>query len=228
MQPTMDETMSERIDELLKAAGKSAAQASVEAGMGKDFIRDLKRRPVRPGAENLSRLAATLGTSPEYLLYGKEDSSTLPTVGLPIIGVVEAGQFRDITLEDQDQEHETVNVVRDKRYPQARQYALRISGDSMNQKFADGTYAICVSFADTGLALKTGMIVHVERRIANAHLVETTLKEVQFRGKRCFLVPRSSNAKHKPIEISAEYEDDELTQTRVQGLVIGSYAPVDF
>jgi SOS-response transcriptional repressor LexA len=228
LNPAMDEKMSERIDELLKKLGKKASRASVEAGMGKDFIRDLRRRPVRPGAESLSRLAQTLKTTPEFLLYGKTGGSILPVEGLPIIGVVEAGQFRDITLADQDEEFATVNVVRDRRYPHARQYALLVSGDSMNKKFDDGTYAICVSFPETGLALKSGMIVHVERSIAGTQLVETTLKAVEMRGRKCFLVPLSTNLKHKEIEISQEHEDDEVTQTRVQGLVVGSYKPVEF
>ena len=196
--------------------------------MGKDFIRDLRRRPVRPGAESLLRLAQILKTNPEYLLYGKSGGSTLPVEGLPIIGVVEAGQFRDITLADQDEEFPTVNVVRDGRYPQARQYALRVSGDSMNELFDDGSFAICVSFPETGLALKSGMILHVERRIAGTHLIETTLKAVEMRGRKCFLIPRSTNPRHKAIEINQEHEDDEVAQTVVQGLVVGSYKPVEF
>jgi SOS-response transcriptional repressor LexA len=222
----MDGTISDRIDQLLRETGKSAASASREAGMSPDFIRDLKRKPkVKPGAESLTKLANVLNTTPEYLLYGKADASVLPVKGLPVVGVVEAGQFRDITLIDQDEEHRTVNVVKDGRYPQARQYALRVSGDSMDQMFADGSYVICVSFADTGLNPKSGMIVHVERRIAGTHLVETTLKEVEYRGRRCFLLPRSTNTKHKPIEI---HPDDEKTETVIQGLVIGAYTEVRF
>jgi SOS-response transcriptional repressor LexA len=224
----MDGTMIDRIEERLRELGMSASQASTAAGMGKDFIRDIRRRPVRPGAESLARLARTLKTTPEYLLYGKEAGSTLPTEGLPIIGVVEAGQFRDITLADQDEEFATVNIVRSNKFPHARQYALRVSGDSMNELFEDGSYAICANFAETGLALKSGMVLHVERRIAGTHLVETTLKEVEFRGKKCFLKPRSTNPKHKAFEITPEHEDEEVTQTRVQGLVIGSYKPLDF
>lgn len=222
----MDGTISDRIDELLRTAGKSAAEASREAGMSSDFIRDIKRKPaVKPGAENLAKLANVLQTTPEYLLYGTKRGSTLPVKGLPVIGVVEAGQFRDITLADQEEDFQTVNVVRDGRYPRARQYALRVSGDSMDLKFADGTYVICASFSDTGLDPKNGMIVHVERRIAGTHLVETTLKEVEYRGRRCFLVPRSSNAKHKPIEV---HPDDEKTETVIQGIVIGTYSEVRF
>lgn len=221
----MEKDIADRIEDRLRALNMTAAKASRLSGMSPDFIRDLKRRPTKPGADSLARLAKTLKTSPEYLLYGKLDSRTLTVEGLPVIGVVEAGQFRDITLINQDEEYEKVNVVRDEKFPHARQYALRVSGDSMNEKFADGSYVICVSFADTGLALKGGMIVHVERRIAGTHLVETTLKQVEDKNGARYLVPRSSNPRHKPIEVSF---DDDMTETKVQGLVVGSYIPVSF
>lgn len=221
----MDSDISDRIEERLRALNLSAAKASKLAGMSPDYIRDLRRRPVRPGAESLARLAETLKTTPEFLLYGKTESQTVEVKGLQVVGVVEAGQFRDITLTSQDDEFETVNVVGDAKYAHARQYALRVSGDSMNELFADGSYVICASFADTGLELKSGMIVHVERRIAGTHLVETTLKQVQDRGGKRYLIPRSTNPKHKPIGVN---HDDDLTETIVQGLVIGTYSPVEY
>lgn len=221
----MKETMPDRIDKLLKDAGKTAAQASIEAGMGKDFIRDIKRRGIQPGSKSLAQLAQALKTSSDYLLYGKEGLTPLPVQGLPVVGVIEAGQFRDITLSDQDEEYQTVNVVRDGRYPHARQYALRVSGDSMNELFSDGSYVICADFGETGLALKDGMILHIERTIANTHLVETTLKQLSIKGAKRFLVPRSTNARHKTVELA---EPDDMTDIAVRGLVVGSYSPVLF
>lgn len=220
----MDKDISDRINQRLAALNMSAAKASRLSGMSADFIRDLKRRPIKPGAESLAKLARTLKTTPDFLLYGKAESPTVVVEGLPVIGVVEAGQFRDITLVSQDEEYETVNVVRDEKFPHARQYALLVSGDSMNEKFADGSYVICVSFPDTGLQLRSGMVVHVERHIAGTHLIETTLKEVQDRAGRRLLIPRSTNPRHKPIEVNG----DEKTEIKVQGLVVGSYTPVRY
>lgn len=220
----MQKDIADRITQRLQALNMSAAKASRLSGMSPDFIRDLKRRPIKPGAESLARLAKTLKTTPEFLLYGKSGSPTLEVEGLPVVGVVEAGQFRDITLVSQDDEYETVNVVRDRKFPHAMQYALRVSGDSMNEIFDDGDYVICVRFADTGLDIRARMVVHVERRIAGTQLVETTLKQVEERAGRRYLVPRSTNPKHKPIEV----DGDEKTEIHVQGLVVGSYTPIEF
>lgn len=90
----------------------------------------------------------------------------------------------------------------------------------MNEKFPDGCYVTCVEFASSGLQLKTGMILHVERMIAGTQLVETTLKEVEFVDKRVRLVPRSSNPKHKPFFLNG----GEDTEIHVRGIVIGMWA----
>jgi len=221
----MNDAMHKRIKERLESLGMSAAAASRKAGLSPDFIRDMMRKGARPGAENLAKLAKTLKTSPEYLLQGNEPTRTIDVVGMPVIGVIEAGQFRDITLINQDEEYPMVNVVQDDRFPHARQYALRVSGDSMNKLFPDGSYAICAEFADTGMRLKDGLVLHVERYIAGTHLVETTLKQVESSNGKRFLAPRSTNPRHKPVEIT---EDTDLSELKVRGLVIGSYTPQHF
>lgn len=218
----MNNGMRKRIQDRLTALGISAADASKKAGMGKDFIRDMMRKDTRPGADSLSRLAKTLKTSPDYLLYGEDSPPRLEVEGLPVVGVIEAGQFRDITLVSQDQDFPVVNVVPDPRYRHARQYALRVSGDSMNEMFEDGSYVICAEWGDVGLPLKDGFVLHVERMIAGTHLVETTLKEVRSRNGARYLAPRSTNSRHKPIEIG---DDDDMTEMKVRGLVIGSFKP---
>lgn len=222
MKSRMNDAMHNRIKQRLESLGMSASAASRKAGLSADFIRDMMRKGSRPGAENLAKLARTLKTSPEYLLEGNEPARTLDVVGMPVIGVIEAGQFRDITLTNQDEEYPMVNVVQDDRFPHARQYALRVSGDSMNEMFPDGSYAICAEFADTGMRLKDGLVLHVERYIAGTHLVETTLKQVESSNGRRFLAPRSTNPRHKPVEIT---EDTDLSELKVRGLVIGSYTP---
>jgi len=203
----------------------SASAASKAAGLGSDYIRDLRRKNSNPGYEALSKLAEVLKTSPEYLLHDNVEPHTVDVVGLPVLGVIEAGQFRDVTLVSQDEDYPTVNVVRDKRFEGARQYAMRVSGDSMNLRYPDGCYVICAEFGDTGLALNPGLVVHVERSIAGTHLVENTLKEIEDRNGKRYLAPRSTNPRHKPIEVNGQ---DGLEELRVRGVVIGSYQPEKF
>lgn len=163
------------------------------------------------------RLAPALQTSAEVLMFGSRGPK-----GMPVMGVIQAGQFRDITLQDQSETRPVIAVARDPRFPHADQYALEVSGDSMDELFADGCYVTCANWADTGMEMRAGLIVHVERNIGS--LVETTLKEIQGHKGHFSLKPRSSNPKHKSIPL-ANMDGAEVT---VRGLVTGKWEPMRF
>jgi phage repressor protein C with HTH and peptisase S24 domain len=130
-----------------------------------------------------------------------------------------------VSIENQDSEKPRIAVARDLRFPNARQYALEVEGDSMDELFKDGSTVICVNFADTGLEYRDGMCVHVERFIMDGQLVENTLKELRREGKtKWVLYPRSSNPSHKPIELSG----GETVDILVKGIVIGKWEPIFF
>ena len=152
----------------------------------------------------------------------EEDAAkTLEVEGLPVLGTSRAGGWLDISMiEASEHDRETIPVARNPRFPYARQYALLISGDSMNQVFRDSTYVTCVDFAESGLSLKPGMIVHVERTLAGRQLVETTVKKVGNKE----LLPLSDNPIHKPIPLTGG-ADTEIT---VKGVVIGKWEPISF
>ena len=190
------------------------------AGTSQPQIQRLETSGRRLSKEWAEVLAPLLHTTAEQLMFGK--LADVGEEGMRVAGVIEAGQFRDITLEDQSAERPRIAVARDNRFPRARQYALLVSGDSMDELFPDGCYVTCVDFVDSGVDLKPGHIVHVEREIAGAHLVETTLKEINFdKDGAMVLRPRSRNKIHKPIPVAG----DESVEIRIQGLVTGKWEP---
>jgi len=172
-----------------------------------------KRKLTKEWAE---RLAPALHTTAEALMFG-----TGGPIGMPVMGIIEAGQFRDISLLDQSDERPVIAVAKDTRFPHADQYALEVSGDSMDELFPDGCFVTCANWADTGMELRAGLIVHVERNIGS--LVETTLKEIQGNGPFT-LRPRSSNPKHKPISFTGS----DGVEVTVRGLVTGKWEPMRF
>lgn len=178
-------------------------------------LEDGARKLTKEWAE---RLAPSLHTSAEVLMFG--DSAGFE--GMAVLGIIEAGQFRDISLLDQDEDRETIAVARDNRFPHAEQYALKVSGDSMDEIFPDGCYVTCATWADVGMEIRVGIMVHVERSIGS--LVETTLKEVGLNGRGFVLLPRSRNAKHKPIPL----EGADGVEVTVRGLVTGKWEPMRF
>lgn len=86
----------------------------------------------------------------------------------------------------------------------------------MSLDYPDGSYVTCVDFADSGLAIKPGMTVHVERHRSHGQMVEITLKMVALQGGSFVLVPRSSNPIYQPIKFTGN--DDDVF---VRGIVTG-------
>lgn len=165
----------------------------------------------------------------EWLLTGKGATTTggaapyeIDVEGLPLLGSIQAGHWLETTDAHQGANTEMVAIVRDPRFPHAKQYALRVVGDSMDLDYPDGSIVTCVDFADSGLSLTEGMIVHVERQRAGGQLVEITLKAVERHKGRLALVPHSSNPKHQAIPLHSSDPDTEVV---ARGVVVGGWRP---
>lgn len=223
--PAMKDDLIQRIDRVLKERDVSRSAASVGAGLGASYIRDLERKTGNPNLSKLTKLAQYLEVPIERLLptANIDTPNSLGLVSLPVVGTIAAGAFMDISIKDQGEPQEYITVASDGRFPHAEQYALKVQGDSMNLKYPDGTYVTCVDYASSGLALKNGMSVHVERY--QGQLVETTLKVVEFENGTLVLSPRSSNAVHKPIVFRY---DEEHSDVLIKGVVTGSWRPEVF
>jgi SOS-response transcriptional repressor LexA len=177
------------------------------------------------------KYARKFKVSLEWLLTGRgemRDDGAIPyeidVEGLPLLGTIQAGHWVEPVPDaaGEGAQIEMVPVVRDPRFPHAKQYALKVVGDSMDLDYPDGSIVTCVSFADSGLALAEGMIVHVERQRAGGQLVELTLKMVEKRKGELCLVPRSTNARHQAFPINSS---DPETEIIARGVVIGGWSP---
>lgn len=142
----------------------------------------------------------------------------IEVAGLPILGEIRAGHWLETSFVDAEGEPEMLAVARDPRFPRARQYALRVVGDSMDLDYPDGSYVTCVDFPESGLRIAEGLVVHVERRRSAGQLVEITLKQVARVGKGFSLVPRSTNPAWQPITFN-----EQATDVVIRGIVTGGW-----
>lgn len=218
----METTLQKRLKIRMDMMEMNAYQTAKKAGLGESFVRDILRGKTRnPSHENLAKLALALETTVDWFAGSGNDAEPLNRVkaieGLDVVGKIQAGNWLDRSIIDHDGEHEIIPVARDPRFPHAKQYAMAVEGDSMDKEYPDGSYVTCVDFIDSGLSLRDGLIVHVERH--NGPLVEVTLKAIESVDGKRMLVPRSSNPRHKPIEING----DAGTEIFVKGVVTGSY-----
>lgn len=214
----------DRLQKAMETAGVKPAALASRIDRDKDYIRDYligRKRSLK--ADDAQKIADALGVPLSSLTANSDGNARLP--GIEVVGTVAAGRYRDISLPSQDEDRPRIALARDTRFPTARQYALKVEGDSMNELFPDGCYVICVNLVDSGLELKNGMPVHVERSVLGGQLIETTLKEIHKleRGK-IWLYPRSTNPSHEPIFLDGG-DTDEIS---VKGVVIGQYMPVHF
>jgi len=163
--------------------------------------------------------ADAFNTTAGWILYGEDSATTTPVKQIRVEGVSQAGMFRDISLiEDDEHDRKTIPAPVNPKYAHVHQYALLVAGDSMNNKFQDGSYVTCAEWAGLGKELKHGMILHVERVKAGS-MIETTIKTYVERDGKRWLEPNSTNSKHLPIEINGGLD----TEILIKGAVIGSY-----
>lgn len=167
--------------------------------------------------------ADAFNTTAGWILYGEDSATTTPVKQIRVEGVSQAGMFRDISLiEDDEHERKTIPAPVNPKYAHVHQYALLVAGDSMNNKFQDGSYVTCAEWAGLGKELKHGMILHVERVKAGS-MIETTIKTYIERDGKRWLEPDSTNSKHLPIEVNGSLD----TEIHIKGAVIGSYTEFD-
>lgn len=217
------ERLQQRIDEL----GWSKAELSRRSGINYDSINKYLRGDIdNPRGNILEKLADTVERSMLWLRDGIEQSEAeLSRIGgrmVPVrtAGTVEAGAFREVDEFDQGEPDE-IYLPPDTKYPNARQMAFVVAGDSMNnldpRPILPGDRAVCVAYADIAseVKLRDGMVVVVQRQRDGGHFREWSIKQIELYEDRTVFAPRSTNPKHKPIIIPREFDADNGEEVEV-------------
>lgn len=199
-----------KISLILEEKGVSASKACVNAGLGVDFLRNLKRYSFRPKIENLQKLANYLEVDINiFIKIIDQDIKFTPNSLQPvemktvyIRGEVQAGQWKEATewpREDWVPTYMPPNPFYEKMNP----FALKVKGDSMNLMFPDGSIVVAVNYTELGRNPEDGECVVTIRRDPLTDCFEATLKIVQIRDDGSVLLwPRSNNPDFvKPIQL---------------------------
>lgn len=225
--------MRQRIQERLDALKMKPRTASTKAGLGADAVRNiLADRSKNPTIDTIVALAEILECSVDWLAGGGEPW-VMQMPGLPVMvpdnegaatlvveGTVQAGAWLEYEAELTG-DIETVPVRADKRFPTARQYALKVVGHSVNKLIEDGEYALCADFLDLDRDLAAKDIVVVLRKRGKDGIHETSIKQVEIRDGEHQLWPRSTDRRFQsPIELSAEEPD---VSVQIIALVWGKF-----
>lgn len=151
----------------------------------------------------------------------EDPESSVPT-GIELKGEVRAGAWLEL-----DDQHDAdipafIDIMPDRRFPRARQFALRVVGSSMNKYIEPGAFVIVADWADLGLGEPRQDDVLVIRR-QRAMTYETTLKRARLGPSGWELWPESNDPRYQePLTLQDGDRDVEVT---IVGLVIGRYLP---
>jgi SOS-response transcriptional repressor LexA len=220
-----------RIEERLRSLKLSADRASAIAGRP-DAIRNLRRAVKNGGRQGVSLatladLAPALETTLPWLLNADSgDSSNVRNerrpISIPVVGKLAAGVYREV-VEHDDGDVEYIFDEPDPEYPNAKQVAFTVEGDSLNdlkpRPILEGDKLICVDFDDTGLPLIEGMIVVIQRTRDNGLTLEWSAKQVELHPGRTEYHPRSTNKRHKAIVVPDDPNADTGEVVEVIALV---------
>lgn len=210
--------MAKRLQALRKQAGLSGHDAAEATGQSVETVRAHEK-----GARGITRAKAVkyarlYGVTVEYVLGLSAEASQISvasTGGMMVKGSVEAGAFREAFLEAPERDWERIPVQFDGAYLGAEQFALRVSGASMDEVYPDGSYVVCVLATEAEARLGDHVVVQRQRH----GLYEYSLKELTRNPKtgRLLLVPRSQDPAHQtPLEVTEG-------AVEIIAVVIGSY-----
>lgn len=208
-----------------------------------------------PRGEMLEEIAAVVGKSAQWLRYGGADPTAgavkrnaldlvnLPTqaVNYPVltaryVGRAEAGIWQegrsfidtfDPDLPVENDQRPPIPLVPKARYRGMRQFAVLVSGSSVNKTIPDGFYAICVPYWEAREAITDGDLVLVERRRAGEF--QATIKRVRKGSGGYELWPESTDKRWQdPIRLGQNNSDRDFPEYEIDvvGLVIGQYGDI--
>lgn len=216
---------STRLKSARERAGYQSAKAAAEA-MNIPVATYIQHENGARGfpADRAARYGKFFRVPPEWLLYGKNPSDKLTTLGpeLFVIGEVAAGMFKEAWKVPQD-EWVAYTGRADVAAPVQRRFGLKVAGDSMDLLYPPGTILDCVEY-DYDEPVPSGKRVIVQRTKMDG-TVEATVKEfVRDSAGVEWLVPRSSNPAYQSFRGDRPDASD-ITRVEIIGIVVASIRP---
>lgn len=203
-----------RIYKARKDAGMTQAELAQSVGKTRGAVAQWESGEVRPRHATLKAIADATGKSLPWL----ENGVDAETVGLTVVGSVEAGMWKEghITFKQY-----ALPVTPHPDYPGHAQRLYKVSGNSVNRVVQDGEYVHCVDIAAADIAPVHGDLVIV-RRMEHG-LVEYTVKRLARNGDGAVLRPESNDPDH---QVDIHLTGDESTEIQITDIVIAKWMPI--
>lgn len=142
-------TISQRIFRLLKSKGKMQKELAAYTGISTAAISDWKTHGTNPSADKIVVIAEFLGTSPEYLLTGKESEKNLSENEIEVLHI-----YRKFSDRDQIKIIGRLEQMYENKHQNALESMLRSQ---------EGNYSNTVTKANTGESEQSGIELNALR-----------------------------------------------------------------
>lgn len=144
----------DRIEQRLRELGMNATQASMQAGLDRDAIRNIRRGALKPRTEGrlgvqprtIVALAKVLETTPDWLMTGREErepdlagDAASGAAGAGFLPFVEWGEAADYTAADKPVRTDT--TLGEHNWPRGT-FVTRVVDDAMNRLAPAGSYIV--------------------------------------------------------------------------------------
>lgn len=188
-------TIGDYIKQLRESRDMTQRQLALKAGMSNSALSRLENNQYKPSTVTLSALSQALNVDIKKLIniyigkeadiYSLDEFRKISTVQIPIVGTVKAG-FPVLAVENIEG---YLAVDRNNLAPGKEYYSLRISGDSMDKEFKQGSLVVIE---------KTENVKDGDIAVVAINGYEATIKRIQFKGSGVILFPMSNNPNHEP------------------------------
>jgi transcriptional regulator with XRE-family HTH domain len=232
-------TLRDRLQDRLSARDISAQAASIQAGLGRDAVRNVLRgRSLGASMKTLSALAPVLGVTVEWLAGtegGALTHNTVANAGSYSVSERPTGQALQVRHEVgagywvpiSERLHEPASgslVLADPDFGAFNQWLERCVGDSGSEEYPNGSLVHVVDPAAIGNTPRQGDHCILEATSMGRNAERTIREAVMTEGGLVFRL-RSGAARWVDAEPVTLGQDGTGVETRLVGLILGSYRP---
>lgn len=234
-------TILSRIDQRLLREKLSARAACLRAGLSAGQIKTMRQqhqmgRQHGASIRTMTRLAAALNTTPEWLTSGIGPEEPAPNnfppvagqqFALPLAGSVAAGVWTEVPSDKGELQQSLVPP--DPRYPPSWQCAYEVRGNSLDRIARPGDFLIVVDRTAASLSVRPGDIIIVTRK--KEGLQEVTARRFQTSSTDCLLTFDSTDARYNGValklrSLQLHSDQQEAGSDVIGGIAIGVYRPL--
>ncbi|EHJ07671.1 XRE family transcriptional regulator [Staphylococcus simiae] len=203
-------TKEKDLKHLIEQKSGSVKAFSEEIGLAYTTVRSILERGVfNAKVENVIKICNGLNIRPEDIMEIKKPETveprieTLPVKQIPVVSKISAG----LPIYSEENLVDYIYFATKQLNSNKEEFALRVSGDSMDKIFQDG---------DIVVVEKDSTVENGQLGVVMVNGYNATVKRIRYNKGQIILLPESNNPEHLPQVYG---EDDEV---KIIGRVIAS------